>query len=78
MSLEIDIFRSALVSLYGNEGYVRKFSARIGRKPHTVYRWLRGEVPIPMMAKLVAIFLLREKGEKNDTPRDADSEDSAV
>jgi transposase-like protein len=76
MSLEIDILRNALISLYGKQGYVRKFAARIGRKPQTVYRWLRGDHPIPVMAMQMATYLMKEK--KNDQTRDGGTEGSNI
>lgn len=56
-----EIFRNALIKLYGPIGYVDKFSSKIGRRRQTVYRWLRGDTPIPKWAKQVLGFMLRSK-----------------
>jgi hypothetical protein len=65
--MQPDVFRNALISLYGPHGYISKFAKRIGRRRQTVHRWLRGEYKIPLMAMQVLVLLLREKRRNDDT-----------
>lgn len=54
------VLRNALIELYG-DGYITKFSTKIGRRRQTVHRWLRGEYPIPLWAVKMVILLIKEK-----------------
>lgn len=65
-SMTPEILRNALVQLYGEHGYITKFSTKIGRRRQTVHRWLRGEYPIPLWAIRMVSLLINEKKLKED------------
>ena len=65
--MDPDDFELILSSYYGDENWVNRFTEQFGITKPTIYRYMKGAVPVPKDVAMI-VLMLEKYGPKEDLP----------